>query len=157
MYCEKTIKRFLSYVSIQPNGCHLWTGATRQSGKYGVFWDGKKYVSSHRFAWEVANGEIPTGKLILHKCDVPSCVNPAHLYAGTQSENILDAVSRGRLNRTTRARGERSGRAILSEQQAVEILASKERIATLAKRYGVHWMTIKAIISGKSWKHLPRS
>lgn len=63
---------------------------------YGTIWDGKKHTGAHRVSWRLHNGPIPKGKFVLHKCDVPACVNPAHLYLGTPLDNMLDKIARGR-------------------------------------------------------------
>lgn len=72
-------------------GCWLWTGPTDEGG-YGRW----KKSLAHRHSWQEANGPIPDGKWILHHCDNPPCVNPAHLYPGTVVENVRDMVTRGR-------------------------------------------------------------
>jgi hypothetical protein len=74
------------------SGCVEWTGRTNGRG-YGK--DGKTYA--HRDAWELANGPIPAGMVICHSCDNPLCVNPDHLFLGTQKENMQDAGAKGRL------------------------------------------------------------
>lgn len=81
----------------EPNsGCWLWT-ASADRYEYGrVSIDGK-YCGAHRAAWMLLRGPIPKGLHILHKCDVPCCVNPDHLYPGTHSQNMCDAVRRGRV------------------------------------------------------------
>ena len=76
------------------SGCWLWLGTT--NGSYGTITVGgrKRYV--HREAWKLFMDEIPEGRNVLHKCDVPTCFNPHHLFVGTQQENIADCVSKGR-------------------------------------------------------------
>lgn len=73
------------------HGCWIWTGPRDAKG-YGRW--GKK--GAHRHAWQEANGQLPEGQWILHHCDNPPCVNPAHLYPGTVVENVRDMVTRGR-------------------------------------------------------------
>jgi hypothetical protein len=94
-----TIERFWAKVSKQPSGCWLWTGSKRSKG-YGAFCYAKNgevvQGRAHRFSWELHNGEIPDGLCVLHKCDVPSCVNPDHLWLGTKAENNRDMVAKGR-------------------------------------------------------------
>jgi hypothetical protein len=72
-------------------GCWLWTGPTERKG-YGRW----RRTLAHRESWARANGSIPDSKWILHHCDNPPCVNPAHLYPGTVVENVRDMVTRGR-------------------------------------------------------------
>lgn len=83
------------------NGCILWLGT--QNGKgYGMICVEKtpgkrgRMAYAHRIAWALVNGEIPAGKVILHSCDKPLCVNPEHLSLGTYKENTLDMVKKDR-------------------------------------------------------------
>ena len=100
-------ERFWTYVdkSGGPDACWLWTGQTRKSGKllYGYFRLSRKpslKVSSHRYSYAIHKGAIPDDLYVLHNCpggDNSLCCNPAHLWVGTQSQNLLDASSKGRL------------------------------------------------------------
>ena len=94
-----TVKRFFQKVQKTPN-CWFWTASKRNKG-YGAF----VYPSingdivqgrAHRFSWEVHHGKIPENLCVLHKCDVPACVNPSHLFLGTKRQNNLDMVKKGR-------------------------------------------------------------
>lgn len=82
----------------EPNsGCWLWDGDLSNGG-YGRFWINGKRYRAHRYALQCHLGRpIPDGMNVCHRCDLPSCVNPEHLFIGTQSENMLDAVNKGRL------------------------------------------------------------
>lgn len=77
-------------------GCHEWLGATRGSSNYGAIKIAGKPEYAHRVAWELEHGEIPEGLNVLHTCDNPSCVNPAHLELGNQSKNMRDMHKRFR-------------------------------------------------------------
>lgn len=80
------------------DGCWEWTG-TKNSRGYGMFTPtpGKR-VLAHRFSWEMENGRIPDGLFGCHRCDNPGCVRPDHLFVGTNSDNIRDAVAKGRID-----------------------------------------------------------
>lgn len=82
-------------------GCWLWLGPTANG--YGVFNDQGRRVRAHRAAYEQANGPIPDGMVICHKCDTPSCVNPDHLFCGTQRDNVRDMAVKGRHRESQKA------------------------------------------------------
>ncbi len=80
----------------EPNsGCLLWEGAVQRHG-YGHIRRGGRYLSLHRVVWEETHGAIPDGLHVLHRCDVPACVNVAHLFLGTHTDNMRDIVAKGR-------------------------------------------------------------
>lgn len=95
--------RFWEYVS-KSDGCWIFGGCIGHEG-YGSFATGdtesgtRQQFQAHRFAWLDTNGAIPSDKLVLHKCDVRACVNPAHLYLGNRLDNSRDCISRGRFNK----------------------------------------------------------
>lgn len=144
---SKTADRFWNKVDPTPT-CWLWTRATNIQG-YGRFWDGEKLVGAHRFSWELHNGSIPVGLFVLHQCDVPSCVNPDHLFLGTHRDNSQD-----KLNKNREAKGEMNGHAILAKEDVLSIRASKLSQRTLARRYGVDQSTISLVVNHKRWKHI---
>jgi hypothetical protein len=91
---DKSIRRFWGYVvKGSDNECWEWIGYKRGNGYGGVSLLGKKEYA-HRVSWELAHGPIQHGLFVLHKCDNPTCVNPAHLYLGTQADNIHDREER---------------------------------------------------------------
>jgi len=92
---SETIDRFWSNVKLSED-CWEWVGAKFNRG-YGVFaYNGKSPGYAHRFSYELHHGPIPKGMVIMHKCDNRKCVHPDHLKAGTQKENIHDAMKKGR-------------------------------------------------------------
>lgn len=91
------LRRFEEKYIPEPNsGCWLWTASTDRTN-YGRLSISGRFHGAHRVAWMLLRGSIPKGLHILHKCDMPCCVNPDHLYPGTHSQNMVDAVRRGRL------------------------------------------------------------
>lgn len=142
------------------DGCWLWLGKKRDG--YGrVFVDGPRYVSATHMALLVFRGEyVPEGLRVCHRCDNPPCVNPDHLFIGTQADNILDMTAKGRgvpppPNATkNRARGERSGMSKLTEEAVIEIRRSREPSSVLAKRFNVNHSTVSAARRGVTWRHV---
>ena len=151
--------------------CWLWTAGT--NGRYGQFFVSKKlrHFYAHRMAFMLANGitDLPGHDLVCHHCDNPLCVRPDHLFLGDQSDNILDAVKKGRhVARkpspaliTERARlaalprwGRRAVRSPLTPDDVIEIrraLANGERPRDIAPRYGVNDSCIIRIRSRQRW------
>jgi hypothetical protein len=79
-------------------GCWLWTGAIGGKGDYGRIEDGGRYIRAHRLSWAIHNGPVPPGLFVCHTCDTPRCVNPAHLFLGTNADNMRDAYAKGHLD-----------------------------------------------------------
>lgn len=132
-------------------GCLLWVGCANRYG-YGQISVGGKKTLTHRLAWSVINGPIPRGLHILHRCDVPSCINPAHLFLGTNADNMADKVAKGR-NIT----GERHGRAKLTDAAVRAIVArlgALDTCANIARDFGVSRETISDIKTGRTWVHI---
>lgn len=153
-YVQATLaERFYDKCSPEPNsGCWLWTGAVKELG-YGVMGRGGRkdgIVKAHRASWEIHNGPIPDGMAVCHKCDVPSCVNPDHLFLGTLSDNMRDCVAKGRL-RTPDNRGERAGWAKLNADAVRDIRTRAHTGKSYALKYGVSKSTVFAVWSGNNW------
>lgn len=137
-------------------GCWLWTGQKHPQG-YG-FLDIKNssnkrvVLIASRVIWEWENGPIPDGMQVCHSCDNPPCVNPAHLFLGTNQDNIDDKVAKGR-----QMKGEAVPNSIVTEAEVIEMRrrhAAGEMQKDLAVEFGISRPTMSNIIRGVTWKHL---
>lgn len=130
-------------------GCWLWLGVPNSQG-YGQIHVNGKTIGAHRFSYALHNGKIPRKLYVLHSCDVRNCVKPAHLWLGTQLENLADRDAKGR-----GVGGILNGRAKLSEIQVKNIrlayATGTTSISKLAKIYPVNEPTICKIIKKKLW------
>lgn len=140
-----------------PNDCWLWTASTYLNG-YGQFWTGTNLTPAHRYSYFLAHGEIPISKVVCHNCpsgDNPLCVNPAHLWLGTQKENVADMHEKGRDNK---ARGERQRNAKLTDEIVLQIRDTHAKggysYRQLARMMGVTMPTIRSIVLRETWKHI---
>ena len=164
--------------------CWLWTAGTNDGG-YGRFRDtaAGRTMGAHRKAYELSSGEaIPSGVMVLHRCDNPPCVNPGHLFLGSHAENMADrqrkcrqakgpafaaatAATRARGDRSgarshpeTLARGERHGRSKLTDREVVGArfawVMADASFQALANAIGVHRSTVARAVKGQAWRLL---
>lgn len=159
---EKDKARFWAKVdkSGGPDACWIWTAAKDAHG-YGNFGAGGHYLKAHRVAWTLANGQIPHdgsahGICVCHNCpggDRRDCVNPAHLFQGTQYQNMLDRGAKGR-----QAKGEAQGISKLTAEKVVEIrvlyAAGGNTMKSIAAKFGVNGSVVCEIINRKAWQHV---
>lgn len=132
-----------------PEACWPWLLGRTGDGHGTMRWRGRTRYA-HALAWEAANGPVPPGLVVMHACDRPGCVNPAHLRLGTHADNRADCVAKGR-----QAKGSGNGRAKLDEAKAREIrrrLEAGERKAALAREYGVDAAVVRRIGNGTLWR-----
>lgn len=145
--------RFHEKAIPDPNsGCWHWTGAVNHFG-YGIMGLGHREDGidrAHRVAYRLYKGETPKGLSVLHSCDVPCCVNPAHLRLGTDSDNMKDCVKRNRHVRPDN-RGEKASWAKLNAIAALDIKKREMTGPAYAAKYGVSRSAIYRIWEGKNW------
>ncbi len=149
--------------------CCIWTAGCFSNG-YGQFSTRSGNHRSHRYSWILKHGNIPIGVCVLHRCDNILCVNPEHLFLGSQADNIHDMVSKdrhtygathGSRTKPERVRrGSNHGMSKLTEQDIISIRAlyryrsSEFGSYGLARRYGVSQHLIMCILKNKNWKHV---
>lgn len=151
MITQKIKNRFFAKIHA-PNrmGCCEWAGKLNSAG-YGRFQANKIQYRAHRFSWIISNGDIPDGLLVCHKCDNPRCVNVDHLFLGTDLDNNLDKIKKGRANMP---KGEMSHKARLTENKIKDIRNSNISSRKLALCYGVSHHAILCIKRRETWKHV---
>lgn len=143
-------QRLMSKVSINPTlGCWDWIGARGRDG-YGILRVQKnKTQRAHRISFEVHIGPIPDGMCICHKCDNPLCINPEHLFLGTNAENTHDRTAKGR---SARQYGASNGSVKIADDAVAAIRAAEKRWGVntrLAAQYGVSKTLVSLIRAGK--------
>lgn len=128
-----------------PTGCWLWRGGVSADG-YGLFAIKSRANKASRVAWTLTNGPIPPGLLVCHHCDNPPCVNPAHLFLGTNRDNVMDMVRKGR-------RASKLTASQVRDLRAQRMAGASER--EVADRYGVSPVTIRDAVARRTWSHVP--
>lgn len=142
------------YFVDKTTGCWQWFGnLTGRDKRAFAWWEGKTRIAA-RAVWKLVHGKYPD-KCVLHTCDNPACINPDHLYLGTQADNARDRQTRGRNVAFNKAfRGSKNGASKLTEIQVRKILQDDRTHSTIAITYGVSRSNIQAIKAGKLWAHL---
>lgn len=164
---EKRLAAFWSRVN-KTDTCWLWTGATNKPG-YGKFHNGSCVEMAHRYSWTLANGPIPAGLWVLHRCDVPACVHPEHLFLGTCQDNAKDCYHKGRsalskynspenvadrIIRTGYAGKPRKLTPTLVRKIRHRYFTKGESQPKIADSLGINQTMVSAIVTGKTWKHV---
>lgn len=129
-------------------GCWVWMGAITSRG-YGQLQKNNKKIYAHRASYMAFKGDIPDGMYVCHTCDNVSCVNPDHLFLGSQKDNMQDMKNKGRSTF-----GEKNGQAKLTPLQILQIKAMKKTQQKIADCFGISRQLVGYIKSGKRWGHV---
>ncbi|EIB9142686.1 HNH endonuclease [Salmonella enterica] len=157
-YLHELKNRFLAKVDINSvyvpenmeTECHIWMAGKSCRG-YGRISVNGKVVKAHRLSYEFRKGIIPEGKVVIHLCDNPSCVNPDHLAVGTVSDNNADMRHKGRAKYQT---GEQNGNSKLTNDKIFDIRRDIRSNRIIAKEYNISHTHVGLIKNKKIWKHL---
>jgi hypothetical protein len=153
---EKQLK-FWRNVSIgNDNDCWEWQKYRNAKG-YGMAGFNKKVMLTHRIAWLLSNGDIPSGIQVLHHCDNPPCCNPNHLFLGTNYDNVIDKIKKGRSKLNIKT-GENHYFSKLTEASVLQIRTlyfNGEKQKNIAKHFNISVCTVEKILAGTSWNHKP--
>ena len=149
---QKDIDRFNKYCEVNvTSGCIEWNGTIRTG--YGRFYLNGKWWTAHRASWTIHNGPIPAGLLVLHKCDNKGCVNPEHLFVGTQRDNVLDMFKK---RRHKILKGSLNPNAKLDESKVIQIRSLYENggisYAKLGRKFKVSPKLIELVVKKIAWR-----
>ena len=137
-----------SFIEDKNNECWPWLGTCSKDG-YGRFQIGATSYRAHRLAYKFFNGAIPKGKIIMHTCDNPICVNPKHLILGSQLDNMIDCCVKERIHKM-----KLNSEAVKVIKWSLKYNYKYGLISLLARLYKVKHSTIISIKNNKSWKHI---
>lgn len=149
-------ERFATHAGIvETDACIEWNGMRTEKGYgylQGLLSENRRLLLAHRVAWRLFHGRIPGAKQVCHKCDNPPCVNPRHLFLGTNRENKDDCMAKGRT-----AKGERNGNCRLEATNVVTIRRYIQQGLThveIGRRIGIDPTTVSQIRRGVTWRHV---
>jgi len=148
---NKILNRFLSKINQQTStGCWEWIAGKHKFG-YGMFWVNGKTIPAHRVAYKLFIGDIPESLSVLHKCDNPTCVNPEHLFLGTQMDNMKDMNSKGRRKSIC---GEQLPQTKINSDIVLDIRKKAQSQRNYATQYNISQSTVGEIQRNLIWKHV---
>lgn len=151
---RSTPESFWSKTKRMPNGCLEWTGAIQKHRGYGTLGYHRKHWLAHRLAWTLTNCPLAEGQCICHRCDNPRCVDPVHLFVGTQAENMLDMKKKGR--RLGINSHENNGRSKLNKEAVAQIRkiyhSGEKTQIELAELFQVSQSMISCVLRNINWR-----
>ena len=154
MITAELIERFEAKFQ-KTEGCWNWTASTAGKGYGQIKLPGtRRQIYAHRLSWLIYKGDVPDGHQVLHNCDNPKCVNPAHLFTGTGEDNLQDMKQKGR-----HLYGERNNQSKLTDDKVRQIkacLAAGMSQRRVAKAFDVIQSTISKIHRGRRWAHVTK-
>jgi hypothetical protein len=152
MDMNKLKKKFCERVNKNTGSeCWEWVGSISSNGYGKYLFEGKFYLA-HRLSYMLLISDIPKNKLVLHKCDNPKCVNPKHLYVGTQKDNMQDKVRRGRMPCMSGENSPSSKLTWKKIEQAKKLSHEGSSLRSIGKMFNVHHWTIGLALKGKTWR-----
>lgn len=155
MIKKTQIERFEEkYIPEALTGCFLWIGAIHSNWGYGSFRYNGKTIKAHRASYQIYKGEITNNLQVLHKCDNPACVNPNHLFLGTNVDNRNDMNKKNRANPPS---GSNHWNAKITKDQVIkmrELFYAGEEITKLSIIYSLNKKHIQDICKRRSWRHV---
>lgn len=144
----QALDRFMKKVVVAKSGCWDWVACLEANG-YGAFSIDSKANLAHRVSWILHKGDIPDNLYVLHRCDNRKCVNPAHLFLGTRSDNSLGMVSKNR-----QVKGEQIKQSKLNAEAILSIRKDPRKNEVIAKQYEVSSSLISRVKNERIWNHV---
>lgn len=144
---KRSFEAHLALAKPTESGCLIWPGYIEDTGYGRATYKGRRWWA-HRLTYTLKVGPIPEGKVVCHTCDNRRCVNAAHMFIGTRTDNSADMIAKGRS-----AKGERHSQSKLTAKQVLQIKRDTRPRRIVAKEHGISIGTVGDILRGKTWTH----